>query len=239
MAKHNTCQHGIRNHVHKKEQYWGLHISRSVAPGQPIFESEFEKLKAFNSDIIRFKKIGELGLTLVMVDPLLHDIFDMGYHERVPKKKVSTFAAELNSLHEVSQSDCLHVEIADPKNPYSVYGSRYFGLQVKYNEELYQDRQLIVDHILDRYQISKNQAKSRLKNLDPHITLGSIMLKGFDKRQRKELFLNPNSFMDRRMREYQSHSVHVGGEKYPFEIPIFPERICLNGVEVVAERSRY
>ena len=87
-----------------KRQYWGLHISRSVAPGQR-FESEFEKLKAFNNDIIRFKKIGELGLTLVMVDPLLHDIFDMGYHERVPKKKFLHSPQNL-ILYEVSQSDC-------------------------------------------------------------------------------------------------------------------------------------
>lgn len=238
MPKHTACQHGIRNHVHKKEQYWRLHISRSVAPGQTELESEFEKLKVFNGDIIKFKKFGELGLTLVMVEHLLHDIFDMSPHEKIPRKKLTEFAAELNSIDEINLSGDLHVVLADKYNPYCVNGSRYFGLQVKSNEELTEGRKAIIDYVSTKYEISKHKARNRLKSLDPHITLGSIILKDLDRYDRNDLFNNPNGFIDNHMREHQYKFRHYkDGPPLP-EIPVFPEKICLNGIVVAAKAAR-
>jgi hypothetical protein len=232
-----NCVIGKRNRTHKKDPYWKIHIMRRVAPGQENLEKQLGLLGEYTSDFVNYKKMGQLGVTLVMLEPILHKIMGVNRGEKIRKNDLDKFVDELNDLFE--EEDCT-LPLDDEFNPYGIYGrgKRYLGIQLSRRSEdspLYGDRTRIMDYIVDNYGMNKRFIRNNTIRLKPHITLGTIDMGNLDSDERRDINRDPSRFILRRMQEDKYYREDVLRVNCP-EIPVIPEQITLNGLRAVVER---
>ena len=72
----------IRNQTHKsKGPQWSFRVMRGVAPEQQDLTEQLGYLAEHTREFIDYKNIGKLGVTLLMLDPVLREILDVNPHQ--------------------------------------------------------------------------------------------------------------------------------------------------------------
>jgi hypothetical protein len=216
---------------------------RSVAPNQPELEAQFELLVEHTREIVSYKKLGTLGVTLLMLDPVLHTITDVERHKRIPVSKLQKLGQEVNEAFGHTQHDIYNVPIVDRYAPYGLYGygddKPYLGLRlgpIYEDEQLTQDRELVINHIAETYPVDERTIRKGLIPLKPHITLGTVNWDALDIYQQEDFKRDPNAFISSFMRERVN--LRKAEKLVTADLPVFPETICLNGLQAFCEPQR-
>jgi hypothetical protein len=233
----------IRNATRMPAPEYECRVVRSVAPEQPALTNPLDLLRSNTRNLVNYKKAGELGVTLVMLEPVLRQILPNNRRGVIQKDALVDFESELRDNLSHAQYSDYDIPL-DNINPLALYGrqKQYLGLQLDQKDyRLVGDRAMVERYMRDNYDRASGEGVSRrflarnLRRMRPHITLGEIQYDNLDSEQVRSLHADPSSFMVRQATEHMVNDRKEPG--FSGEIPeiVFPEEVTLNGLRIYCQ----
>jgi 2'-5' RNA ligase len=256
-----------RSNIHKPKYRYSLRVERQIKHPQPELEKPLEVLAHHTGNLIEYKKLGELAATVIELDPIVREVFELGPKGRIDKESVQTLEAELrdmpgdkkflDKIAEENDEDFRN-EIVEAMST-SSYGNMDVLIDKFYAFELYgKDRDMLAipldvdrkdlrlaaergaieEYLKFHYNITEQQMRKMLKPFDPHITVGRVRYESFDTNNDKDEFRDdPHRYLVNYARE-RSFEDH---EKYALDEQhvVMPDTVCLNGLRIFIEPRRH
>jgi hypothetical protein len=212
---------------------------RAVEQNQPELKKPLDKLAESTSDVIQYKKFGTLGVTLVMLDPVLRQLMPQDRRGRIPREPLADFEREINEELDHAHYSNYDVPLSDAGfYPLELYGKdkRYLGIRLdKRDYRLIGDRAMVEEYICDNYDVSRRFLARNLVKMSPHITIGAVRYENMEYEDRQDLHRNPSDFiLTRANRQMRADAREYGlPEPEPIE---FAETVTLNGLKIFCQQ---
>ena len=241
MAQVTSCPR-IRNATQKPQVRYESRVVRTVAPNQPELAVPLQRLGEHTRNFVDYKPLGKLGVTLVMLEPVLRQVLTTNRRGFIPRQALNNFEQELrNELHHAQYAD-YDIPLQDSFSPLALYGKHDQYLGIRLHEKDYRlvgDRAVVEQYIRDNYDVGKRFLDRNLKRLRPHITIGEVHYENLDIEQREALQADPSAFVIREA--YQGmdamrRNYGIGIEAMDLETITFPETVTLNGLSVFVQQ---
>ena len=228
-----------RTSIHEQSRPYELRVMRRVAPGQPKLSKVIAALSETTGNFVNYKKDPRrLGVTLMMLGPLMRHLLGTGPGQRVTAEDLRTAEEDLNRRVAHAKYQDYNVPLFDPMfQPLDLYGHKkqYLGIRLSPKDlRLTGDRAIVESYFRGKFRLSENDLDRHLEDLDPHITIGRVLYGNMDEEQIAALQDNPSTFLLQADRARQERLVEFEGR--PAVVPIvFPEAIGLNGLRIVCQ----
>jgi hypothetical protein len=217
---------------------------RSVKQDQPELFKPIQSLQENTSNLVTYKKCGELGVTLVMLEPVLRQILTKNHNGTIRREDITDFEVELNEKLEHAQYSDYDIEI-DQFKPLALYGKNKQWLGVQLNREDYRlvgDRAVVEHYIRDNYDrpngegVSKRFLSKNLQRMLPHITIGEVDYSQIPDEELGSFVDNPSQYLIERAYERMECNRQEYGTSLEVTPIVFPEQASLNGLRVFCQR---
>ena len=231
-------------------------VVRSVAANQPELAGPLRLLKENTSNFVNYKwkesgkELGRLGVTLVMLEPVLRQILTKNRRGAIRREDVLTFETELREGMEHAQFENYDIPL-DQFSQLALYGrnKQYLGLQLSQRDyRMAADRTMVESYIRDNYDradgevVSKRFLARNLRRMEPHITIGEIDYAALMYRDEdgvmaaEKLQADPSSFVfDQAHKRMELHAQEFGANFEP-ETIVLPDHVTLNGLKIFCQQ---
>lgn len=231
----------IRTDTRTEQPDYELRVVRSVEPGQGQLLSVLALLKETTSDFIRYKTPRKLGVTVLMLGPLMRHVFDIAPGRQVPKNILQNTEEDLRAGMQHAQYQDYRIPLIDPLDgdPIELYGSnhQYVGLRLpKRDLRLTGDRAMVEEYFKRTYGLSNNELDRHLVDLRPHITIGEVVTSNLSEQDKWDLRRAPYEFIVRASLLRQQRMVDLE-DRLAVISPELPETVSLNGLHIVCQRK--
>lgn len=239
MGRVNNGQmNRIRSNTHRDSISHELRVVRTVAPDQPELFGALALLRETTGNLVKYKDDDELGVTMLMLDPLMRRVFGVGPGQRVPVADLRRAEKDLNERLSHAQYQNydipLHDKVAWPLQLYGT-GDHYLGIVLSFKDlRLHGDRAIVQQYFMDEYGISRGEFKRHVAGLRPHVTIGEVQYGEMDYEQKAAIRNNPSSFLLGAARTLQERLVEFEGREAVLPV-IFPDSIALNGLTIACQ----
>lgn len=229
----------IRTSTHRTRPAHELRVSRRVAPGQAKLAGVLDLLRDTTGHLVEYKSTAKLGVTLLMLGPLMRHAFGVGPGQRVPAQTLREVEKDLNARLAHAKFKNYDIPLEDfMTRPLDVYGARdqYLGIALDMEDmRLTGDRAIAERYFKGKYGLSNNEVDKYLGDLRPHITIGEIRYDQItDEEAVASLQNDPSTFILQASRQKQQRLFEY--EDGPPVVPvIFPETISLNGLVIACQ----
>ncbi len=251
MRLYTSTDRHARSDTRKQPVHYDFRVCRGVQPGQPELEKPLSQLHEHTANFVQYKSLGKLGLTLLMLEPVLREILPRNRNGMIPPDGVRTFEDELRqSLHTAQYENYGGIRL-DPVAPLALYGrhKNRLGLRLQKDYRLVGDRAVVEEYILDNYttteghDVSKRFLANTLTPIAPHITIGTVLYEHLTPEQGQALQDDPTWFvhseayasMEAQRLEYDFVSDKLANPGPPplVEHICLPESLSLSALSVV------
>lgn len=230
--------HVIRSSTHKQAPHYECRVVRSVAPNQPELSDALGALERHTGNFVNYKEMGKLGVTLVMLEPVLRQIMGTNRKGAISREELTAFERDLNDSVSHSQYADYDIPVHDSLSPLSLYGKNKQHLAIRLAERDYRlvgDRAVIEQYIKDRYDVGKRFLEKNLVRMSPHVTIGQVRYENLEPRERESIQDDPTSFVIRRAYDSMQASEEQYGLTAERRQIIFPEQVTLNGLRIFCQ----
>jgi hypothetical protein len=241
-----TTYRPARRDTRGEQPRYDCRITRSVIQDQPELADPLRLLEANTSNYINYRGMGKIGVTIMMLEPVLRKILVPDGRGMISKQDLKVFEAEL-------QNDLEHAQYADydvPVDP--VYQLDLFGrnkdrLAIQLDPRDYRlvgDRAVVEAYIRDNYEQNDGRPISRRffdrnsMRLRPHITIGDVRYENMDSNQVTTFQADPSVFLIREAQRQMISDRQDYGEAYEVRDIILPEQVSLNGLRVFCQQKQ-
>jgi hypothetical protein len=241
MAAHRRTRHDTR----KEPVRYECRITRSAQPDQPELAEPLRLLEANTNNYIQYRGIGKIGVTIMMIEPVLRKILISDRRGIIPKQDLQDFEAELQDNLRHAQYADYDVPV-DPAQPLALFGRNKDRLALQLHPRDYRlvgDRAVVESYIQDNYEQNDGRPVSR-RFLDrnsarfrPHITIGDVRYENMDARQVETFQADPSVFLIRESYRQMASDREDYGESYAVQDIILPEHVALNGLKVFCQQK--
>jgi len=217
---------------------------RSVKQDQPELMKPLGLLQEHTSDIVTYKKCGELGVTLVMLEPVLRQILTKNRNGVIKREEVRDFEVELNEKLEHARYSDYNIGL-EQFYPLALYGKdkQWLGLQLdRHDYRMVGDRAVVEHYIRDNYDrsngedVSKRFLSKNLRRMLPHVTVGEINYDQIPNEEMESFIDNPGTYLVHRAYERMEYNREEYGTSLEVTPIVFPEEVSLNGLRVSCQR---
>jgi len=217
-----------------------------LAPNQPELARPLGLLAANTANYIEYDEMGKVGVTIIMLEPLLRRILSPNRRGVIPRTSLQQFEAEL-------RDDLSHAQYADYNvpldtiNPLALYGSNknYLGLQFSPKDyRLVGDRAVVEEYMKDNYDqangrpVSQRFIDKNSRRLKPHATIGEVKYENMTPEQIEVFQADPTGFLVRETYDRMEANQKQYGSACEVERVTWPESVALNGLQVFCQQKQ-
>ncbi len=246
----NSQMQRIRTDTRKQTPRHELRVVRNVAPGQTALSSVLDILRDTTGNFVDYKKDdkekgghghrpdAKLGVTLLMLGPLMRHVFGIGPGQRVPVETLRSVETDLNARMAHAKFQDYSIPLQDQLvNPLGLFGAedQYLGIVLDEDDlRLTGDRAIVEKYFRDKYQLSRRAMRRHLAELRPHVTIGEVRYDQMSEEEAAAIRENPSAFIIGAANYRQRRLAEL--EQGPAPLPvIFPETIMLNGLRIACQ----
>lgn len=242
----------IRNATRKPSQRYECRVVRTVERDQPDLSRPLRQLQENTNNFITYKwnepgkELGRLGVTLVMLEPVLRQILGSNRHGTIRREELTIFEAELRDGMSHAQFSNYDIPLQQFE-PLALYGRhrQYLGLQLARSDyRMVADRAMVEQYIRDNYDRADGQAISRrflarnLMRIEPHVTIGEVDYTALTAEQGRALRADPSQFVfDEAYARMEANEQEFGSD-FAAQPIIFPEDVTLNGLRIFTQQRQ-
>lgn len=235
-----------RRNTHREPVRYECRITRSVATDQPELAEPLRLLEDNTNNYVNYRGIGKIGVTIMMIEPVLRKILLADRRGIIPKQDLKIFEGELqDNLHHAQYAD--YDVPLDPVQPLALFGRNQDRLALQLDSRDYRlvgDRAVVEAYIQDNYDQNNGRPVSR-RFLDrnsarfrPHITIGDVRYENMDSNQIEDFQADPSAFLIRESYRQMSSDRQDYGESYQVQDIILPDQVSLNGLRVFCQQRQ-
>ena len=234
-----------RSDTRKEPVRYECRVVRSVEANQPELMRPLELLEANTTNYVRYD-LGKMGVTIVMLEPILRHILMKNRRGVIPREDLQRFESAL--VHDLGHAQYANYDIPlDPFNPLALYGKdkNWLGLQFAQRDyRLVGDRAVVETYLRDNYEkpdgnpVSQRFIDQNTRRLKPHATIGEVRYENMTPEQTVSFQADPTLFLtravyDRMERDYIEYGIRHEGEEV-----VWPETVALDGLRVFCQSKQ-
>lgn len=227
-----------RSNTRRRTPPQELRVVRGVAPHQPELFGALALLRGTTSNFVEYKDTDELGVTLLMLGPLMRSILGVGPGQRVPPKELRTVETALNDRLAHTRYQDYDIPLEDTvAQPLDLYGRRrqYLGISLRTRDlRMIGDRAVAAAYFRETYGVSNRELGRRLKDLRPHVTIGEVRYDQMTATEADTLRVDPSAFILGAARTHQEREVELGLQSAVTPV-VFPDVVSLNGLRIFCQ----
>lgn len=237
-VSNGQMQH-IRTNTHKRKPPHELRVVRTVAKDQTGLFGTLDTLRETTGNFVDYKDNDRLGVTVMMLGPLLQRLLGVGAGRQVPLKDLQETETDLKRAMQGARYQQYNVPLLDPAfNPLDLYGvgKKWLGIRLSPRVLwLAGERAMVEKYFKDTYELSNRDLGRHLVDLRrPHITIGEVRYDQMTADQVAAIRANPSDFVLGADRARQERLVELEGRP-ALELAVFPDEIGLNGLTIACQ----
>ena len=252
MASGGSPRNQNRYDSPKQAKHYECRVARGLDQNQPELGRSLRQFEEATGDFVdykwdkRGKELGELGVTLAMLEPVLRDVLDIP-KGAIQREDLTRFEVGLKERMESARYKDRSIPL-DAENPLGLYGKRKNQLALRLDSQdlrLPGERAMVERYIQNTYdrndggEVTNKFLSKKLQPLDPHITIGEINYDTLNSEETEALQENPTEFMRGQVSDhldYLGDNFERGDTAQ--DILMLPDKVSLNGLQVFCQRRR-
>lgn len=222
-------------------------ITRGLQLPQPELTEPLRLLAEHTSNYITYRNVGKVGVTIMMIEPLLRRIMVKNQRGVIPKDGLQTFETELRDRMSHAQFADYDIPL-DSFNPLALRGANDDRLALQFDPKDYRmvgDRAMVEAYMRDSYDqadgrpVSKRFIDKHSHRLLPHITIGDVHYENMTREQRDRFQEDPTAFLvTEAYHKMEWNQKEYGTSACESEQIVFPETVSLNGLSVFCQQKQ-
>ncbi|HSX15759.1 MAG TPA: hypothetical protein VLF40_03125 [Candidatus Saccharimonadales bacterium] len=235
-----------RRDTRRERTRYECRVTRSLAPNQEDLARPLGLLAANTSNYVEYDELGKVGVTIMMLEPILRRILTPNRRGVISRDSLQQFETEL-------KDDLSHAQYADYNipldifNPLALYGSDKNWLALQFSPKDYRmvgDRAVVEAYMRDNYvqangrPVSKRFIDGNSRRLRPHATVGEVHYENMAPEQVGQFQADPTGFLVREAYARMARNQEQYGSACGVEEIIWPETVGLNGLKVFCQQKQ-